>query len=198
MVILQETTLEQPKPYFGAVMGKTRYGKWIMYTTFYVILVGLTIFSTKEEFFFLEQPYSYFGIALTLSVISGIVWFFYTNYVFNRKNYEFYNDARLGMRRYARSEVRDWVNSTYGLDVSDEDAEQMLLSNWGYARVLYERPDGRNEYVQVRLDGLEKLSNSIGYDGYDVGETPDVSRMEPRLMIIEDPKKPRVYEFPTK
>lgn len=199
MVILQETTLEQPKPYFGAVMGKTRYGKWIMYTVFYAILVALTIFSSKEEFFFLDQPYSHFGLALTLAIASGVAWLIYTNYVFTLKHVQFHEDARSGMRRYARSEVRDWINSTYGLDVSDEDAERLFMSNWSdFAHVMYERPDGRNEYVKVRLDGLHELTNTLSYHDYGVEETPDVSRLEPRLMLIEEPQKPRVYEFPTK
>lgn len=194
MVVLdQEVTLAQPAPFFGAKMGKNKYSRWIPITVLLALFSLVTIFAPKEEFLVRESDaYSIYGIMLTLSIIGGVVWFFYTCAVFDHKNVVFHDNVRRGMYRWAATDMKDYLNARYGTKITSEEAQGLM--SWMGTRIRRQH-DGKTEYVEVFLKGIEPIKNIASPGETRVRPVPDVSRLNLELMMVVQPEKARVFEF---
>lgn len=194
MVVLdQEVTLAQPAPFFGASMGKNKFSRWIPLTVLLALFAVATIFAPKEEFLVRESDaYSLYGIMLTLSIIGGVLWLFYTDFVFDHKKVVFRDNVRSGMYRWAATDLRDYLNARYGTNITPDQARELM--SWTGSHIRRQH-DGKTEYVEVFLKGIEPIKNCATVGETHVLPVPDVSKLNIELMMVVQPEKARVYEF---
>jgi len=193
VVIDKEVQLAQPAPYFGAVMGKNKYSRWIPVTVILALFAIATIFAPKEEFVVREtDAFSIYGIMLGFSIAGGVVWFFYTSFVFDHKNVVFHDNVRAGMYRWAATDLKDYLNARYGTNITPKEAQGLLT--WMGSQIRRQH-NGRTEYVEVFLKGIDPIKNCATVGETRVLPVPDVSRLNLELMMVERPEKPKVYEF---
>lgn len=194
MVVLdQEVTLAQPSPFFGASMGKNKFSRWIILTVLLALFAVATVFAPKEEFLVREtDAYSLYGIMLPLSIIGGVLWFFYTDFVFDHKNVVFRDDVLRGMHYWASTDLRDYLNARYGTDLTPEQGRQLL--SW-FGPQIPRHHNGQTEYVEVFVKGIESIKNCASFSDTHVLPVPDVSKLNLELMMVIQPEKARVYEF---
>lgn len=194
MVVLdQEVTLAQPAPFFGAKMGKNKYSRWVPLTVMLALFVASTVFAPKEEFLVRESDaYSLYGIMLTFSILFGILWVFYTSAVFDHKNVVYHDDVRRGMYQWAATDLRDYLNSRYGTDITSDQAQELM--SWTGSHIRRQH-DGQIEYVEVFLKGIQPIKDVAYVGDTHVQPVPDVSTLNIELMMVERPEKAKVFEF---
>jgi hypothetical protein len=196
MVILNEDVkLAQPKPAFGAVMGKNKLRRWVLITILWVVAAiwFVTLIQTYDPNGddFISRLVGGLG---GLVFCGGIVYLGYTSVVFSHKKDVYKSDARAGMYEWARTDLRDYLNARYGTNI-DEDQAQNLLHYSGATIVRTHK--GERTWVRVVLRNIENITQSVhlAFDG--VRGIPDVNNVELELCIIEKPKPEhaKVYEF---
>lgn len=194
MVEVQDKViLQQPEPFWGAVKGKTSYGWWITVTGLFAALIELTFTVSKEEFTVRPgEVYSWFGIMLGVSAVAAIGWLVFTNHTFSLAQKEFFYDAVRGRDRWASTALRSYLNQLYGTSITEKQAVHLM--RYGYNTITRQH-EGRTEYVRVQLRGLDTVDMTLYSPEYSVGKIPDVSLLSPKLVIIEEPQVPRMYEF---
>lgn len=179
-----EIVLAQPAPAFGAVKGKNKYTRW------YFVTAALAVF-LLSPLLFLGTGYTYAGMVAFFGVAAA-VWFFYTYSVFTYADQMFWQDAVAGKREWVRTELRSYLNRKYMVDMSANEVENLMYYSGSH---VYRQHEGSTQRVSVVLDGAYEILNSVpNYEKY-VGEIPDVSRFNIKLLIVERPAQPKIYEF---
>ncbi len=205
MTVIADVKLPQPLPAFGAEYGRNQHIQyrryWIGAGVVALWLVAVTIFilasTTMPE---LNTFGSFMGFVVLYSIAVPVVALFGGAYaVLNYTDEIFAMDAYNGRRQYAATYFKEWFEERYNVVIPNAGAAEDLMEG-GSARVR-KRVGDKVELVNVRFDfdapGFRRFAEVARRPDTDYfstdDEVPDVSKVEFRLIVMEDPAQPRQY-----
>lgn len=197
MVIVQNVKLNLPEPHFGVELQPNKFDlKWFIITVLFVMLISAN-FVVPIIFQGHLEPVA---DIIFPTVIAGIAYTFYTSIVFSRNGYEFEDNVWVQAREWAHAELLPWLNTSYAMNFTEEEVEDLLLGGWGQRTTVRREVNGEIEYVDVFLvinEYFQQYVRSARYhmEAGNVMDWPNISRLDPKLMMIIRPQKTQVYEF---
>lgn len=212
MVVNTDVVLAQPEAAYGAVFGRKQKNQNRRYVIFGFLVA---IWAVAAPYWFYYMVFQKDEITETISMylgftgvytfgllIIGMLGLFQSLLFYNKDVYD--TDVYNGRREYAETVFKAWFQSRYDVKISEEEAYALFD---GYnARLWRDTGVPGGEKVLVRFEYSARNFSRftrLGRGVYSEGSTPrpeDWAKYQPetetvefRLMIIEEPKAPRIY-----
>lgn len=201
--------LAQPAAAYGAVYGRDqkgqnkRYAALAIYVVAFVALVGTAAWSFITDSVLLQEFHeetSVAGLCVGFAILFGVVGVFgFVNGMLSYNQDVYATDIYAGRIKYAYTVFKDWLENAYGMNISKDDA--LWLLDGETVRVWRKNSEGRVEHLRTHFEYTPSFAKFSAFGRYPHAEyavddsIPDVSEVEFRLMVVEKPAAPRVYEW---
>lgn len=152
-MINSDIKIPKPDQYYGAVYGRNNHNQAWLYVCFcssLILWLGsfMILYSTADR----KNSGSValnFGIVIILLLIPSIL----AAFTFNHNSHNFKKDIYQGRINYAHTQFKTWVEQNYGLQITEDQALQLMNGNTIPVRLA----DKKEKLI--RLNNNEEMSN---------------------------------------